>query len=774
MEVPQNQVFISYRHESDGHAAAVRQLGERLRSAGIKVALDQFFLDAHPGGPNDGWPKWCENRANKSSHILIIASAGWFAVYKGSASPGEGLGAATEADLFRQALWDQKGQNARIRLVYLDDIESEKVPPRLRAWEPFRLFHDFDDESNRLIKWIQSQQAAPVENEPHQPETQSPLAVEQAVATIPNPYPGLASFKPEQHRYFFGRDVDTARVIEKLNQTRFVSLIGNSGTGKSSLVAAGVVPALRQQHPTLTYLRFKPQTNPFHQLADALDRALPEERLSFGPPRLERVEQALGKDPAQTIADHLGQLPCPILLLADQFEELFTQTPPETASRFRELLEPLWQQQDLNLVLTLRSEFMNRLMNWLGGKPFAASLVPLDPVADEERLRSIIARPAEDNGVPVEPRLISALAQASGATKGALPLIALALQQLFEQRDPRQGLTYTHYQQMGGLESIVKSIAADLDRAINTEPGLERACTRLFSELATVIDDVPTRRTAEVEPLRADPDMGRLIEALRAQGFLSDPNPKQIELAHETLLSHWPRLHEWCDQYADRLSLRRQAEQAAREWQQATEQEMAKPGDSACPSDALRWTWERQRPALEALLSLNHLSPKDVSGYTDPGIHAWYALEQTLDEPLQSFLHPEPLSLLDELESDETPHQRREEIGLRLNQMGDPRRGVGLDADGLPDIEWMEITETGEVILETDPPRTLPVNPFRIAKYPITWQQYRVFVKAEDGYRNPRWWDALKQEQEPGEEFWGFASYPAINVSWYDAMAFCR
>jgi hypothetical protein len=153
-------------------------------------------------------------------------------------------------------------------------------------------------------------------------------------------------------------------------------------------------------------------------------------------------------------------------------------------------------------------------------------------------------------------------------------------------------------------------------------------------------------------------------------------------------------------------------------------------------------------------------------------MHAWYALEQTLDEPSHSFLHPEPLRLLDELQSDETSHQRREEIGLRLNQMGDPRRGVGLDENGLPEIEWVKANETGEVTLETEPPRTFPVNALRIAKYPITWQQYRAFLRAEDGYLDPRWWDALEQEKPPGEERWGFANYPAINVSWYDAMAF--
>jgi SEFIR domain len=79
----QQHVFISYRHESEEHASAVRRLGELLRQSKIPVALDQFHLDEHPGGPDlGGWPKWCEDCANDSACVLIIASAGWFAEYE--------------------------------------------------------------------------------------------------------------------------------------------------------------------------------------------------------------------------------------------------------------------------------------------------------------------------------------------------------------------------------------------------------------------------------------------------------------------------------------------------------------------------------------------------------------------------------------------------------------------------------------------------------------------------------------------------------------------
>jgi hypothetical protein len=149
-----NQVFISYRQETPEHAAAVRRLGELLRLAEIPVMLDQIFLDEHPGGPDEGWPKWCEDCANESACVVIIASEGWFACYEKRDQPGVGLGAATEADLFRQALWNLKGHNARTRLAFLNsNVAASAVPARLQAWHSFRPF-DTTDQLNQMIRWI--------------------------------------------------------------------------------------------------------------------------------------------------------------------------------------------------------------------------------------------------------------------------------------------------------------------------------------------------------------------------------------------------------------------------------------------------------------------------------------------------------------------------------------------------------------------------------------------------------------------------------------------
>lgn len=147
-----DQVFISYRHESSEHSRAVRRLGEMLRQSGLPVMLDQFYLEDHPGGPNEGWPKWCEDCANQSCCVLIVASHGWFAAYNKDEPPGQGLGAATEADLFRQELWDQQGLNERIRLTFLHSITADKVPVRLRTWHHFKPFDA--PGPNEMVRWI--------------------------------------------------------------------------------------------------------------------------------------------------------------------------------------------------------------------------------------------------------------------------------------------------------------------------------------------------------------------------------------------------------------------------------------------------------------------------------------------------------------------------------------------------------------------------------------------------------------------------------------------
>ncbi len=117
--------------------------------------------------------------------------------------------------------------------------------------------------------------------------------------------------------------------------------------------------------------------------------------------------------------------------------------------------------------------------------------------------------------------------------------------------------------------------------------------------------------------------------------------------------------------------------------------------------------------------------------------------------------------------------QDRAAAGRALARLGDPRPGVGLTPEGTPDIEWVEIPD-GQVTLEDDKGSTYHVEPFRIARYPITNIQFQSFVEAEDGYGNKRWWTDLERTDSPRSSSWNEANHPRNTVSWYEAVAFCR
>lgn len=285
------QLFISYRHENPEHAKAVRRLGETLRHAGLPVMLDQFYLEENPGGPNDTWPKWCEDQANHSECVLIIASAGWFAAYDKTAQPGIGLGAASEADLFRQDIYEQQGHNARIRLTLLHDLAHDSIPMRLRGWQQFRLFAN-QAELERLICW-----------------TAGRLGI--TAATIPTvQWPEAIPFTPDladrQHEWPIIHKLLHGQLAE-----RIVLIEGHSsGLGKSTLLHEVKKYAKSLQIPVVA-LDFKGATVDFATILGEFDLELGYLLPNFS--RDNRVH-LLRKD--------LRALRHPVLVLLDTYEAI--------------------------------------------------------------------------------------------------------------------------------------------------------------------------------------------------------------------------------------------------------------------------------------------------------------------------------------------------------------------------------------------------------------------------------------------------------------------
>lgn len=147
-------VFISYRRESPEHSARVLAFAMELREAGVPVELDELFLKQNSGGPDVGWPKWCEDQVSKASKILIIASDGWFERFENGAPPsGADWGAAYEAQLIRTQISGTGGQTSQHRLVRL-----ETSAPPLPYPLPLRPIHCFDGEKptevDSLCSWL--------------------------------------------------------------------------------------------------------------------------------------------------------------------------------------------------------------------------------------------------------------------------------------------------------------------------------------------------------------------------------------------------------------------------------------------------------------------------------------------------------------------------------------------------------------------------------------------------------------------------------------------
>ena len=277
------EVFLSYRQTSDTERQRVRAFAERLRSSGISVILDQFFLEEHPGGPNDGWDKWSSDRALQTSHVIIIGSESWFQCFDKTQPPGTGLGAACEADDIRHRVYEANGIVETIRVVLFDDADSKHISPKLKRYHRFHADRDFDN----IRRWL---------NGGPSPATQPAVPTS---SFIPPP----SSFRhnlPTIQR-FFGRDTELAKLIPDLypDATGWGALIdGPGGMGKTTLAIRAAELAAPGHYDDILFLSAKQTAmdphgphdespfavSGFTQMLDAIARRLQKPEITQAPP----------------------------------------------------------------------------------------------------------------------------------------------------------------------------------------------------------------------------------------------------------------------------------------------------------------------------------------------------------------------------------------------------------------------------------------------------------------------------------------------------------
>src|SRR4051795_1637504 len=391
-----------------------------------------------------------------------------------------------------------------------------------------------------------------------------------------NPYKGLRAFGEGDAEDFFGREALTEHLVARLGETRFLAVVGPSGSGKSSVVRAGLVPRLRQGalpgSERWYVVEMFPGAYPLEELEAALLRAA-DTRPAGMLEQLEQDERGLLRAVKRLLADDESEL----VLVVDQLEEVFTLVEDESRrTQFLALLERAVGDPHarLRIVVTLRADFYDRPLLYSGFaellRDYVEALVPLKA----EEFERAIAGPAERVGARFEPGLLSELVAEVADEPGALPLLQYALTELYEGREGST-LTAEAYRAIGGVSGALAGRAEEIYTGL--EEAGQDAARQLFLRLVTLGEGAEdTRRRVERTELAAmEVDQDALVAAIdgfgssRLLSFDRDPRTGRatVEVAHEALLREWARLRRWVDAAREDVRMQRSLDAGTREWE---------------------------------------------------------------------------------------------------------------------------------------------------------------------------------------------------------------
>ncbi len=427
-------------------------------------------------------------------------------------------------------------------------------------------------------------------------QTEPEAFVAEQEATVRNPYKGLHPFQEVDAADFFGREVMISKLLSRMSswetqQTqkenevagRFLALIGPSGSGKSSIFKAGLLPALRRGalpgSSQWFIAEMTPGDQPLEELEIALLKVSAEKNID-----LTKMLQQHGEGLNAITQAVLPLEDDRLLMVVDQFEELyFEDVDGDDRELFiKNLCEAVNDPRGkVKVIITLRADFYDRPLKHSGlGSLVADHSEVLLPLSTDE-LEKAIQEPAKQMGIEFEPGLVSIIVKDVRQRPGALPMLQYALTELF---DHRQGHVMTHqaYKSIGGVSKALARRAEELYDKLDEN---DRAITQqIFLRLITLGEGAEdTRRRVlrpELETLSTESldkqsvkDVLDLCGEARLLTFDHDPGTRQptVEVAHEALLREWHRLRNWLDSYRDDIRMQRRLAIATNEWLQAGE-----------------------------------------------------------------------------------------------------------------------------------------------------------------------------------------------------------
>ncbi|HWU88652.1 MAG TPA: protein kinase [Kofleriaceae bacterium] len=394
-----------------------------------------------------------------------------------------------------------------------------------------------------------------------------------------SPYAGLSSFQERDAGKFFGRSHEIAAMVARLRDRPLMAVVGSSGTGKSSFVRAGLVPALKHSGEAWEALAIRPGRKPIEALASVIRPMIAvAANLADEMAAQKKLVKMLRREPG-----HLGHAlrlrarrdNRRLLLFVDQFDDLYTQVAdPAERAAFTACLSAVADDatSPLRVVLSIRSDFLDRVAEdrqFVG--ELAQGLLFLGPPS-RDGLRDAITNPAEMAGFRFElPAMVDDMLDHLETTPGALPLLQFAAAKLWDTRDKaRRLLTHASYAAMGG---VAGALASHADRVVS-DIGPEKAplVRAILLRLVTAEGTRAVVPLAELRELsREVGEVQRLIDQLVGARLLvvqtlEAGKGTTVELVHESLVRGWPALRRWLDENQDDVALVDQLRIAARQW----------------------------------------------------------------------------------------------------------------------------------------------------------------------------------------------------------------
>ena len=385
------------------------------------------------------------------------------------------------------------------------------------------------------------------------------------------PYRGLAAFQPEDGGRFFGRETLVAALVDQLDRDRVLFVVGPSGSGKSSVVRAGLIPAVQagvipgsDRWPVAL---FSPRSNPAAEFSYQLRRAA--EGAAGSGDVAGAVSTVVSTEEARRLTDSICGQSGGLLMVIDQFEELFTLSQRREQEAFIELLAAVVDPaaSRVRAVMAMRADFYGicATFPWLARRITANQLL-VWPMSRAD-LKQAVEQPAVGAGLRLEDGLVDAVLEDAGSDTAALPLVSHAMAETWRRREGHT-LTLSGYREAGGVAGAISQTADALYETVFDEAERD-ACRRLMLRLVTPGEGSgDTRRRLRIGLLDSDhdPAVSRRVAAEMVDARLLTADRDSLEIAHEALLRSWPRLRSWIEEGRDDLRTRQRIGYAAAEW----------------------------------------------------------------------------------------------------------------------------------------------------------------------------------------------------------------